>query len=245
VGIGFSEFKSQIKTLNNICGGLHPASTLCNTESKILHGKWSKSYYEEPIEEILSFLPKSLKRVLSVGCGWGRTEKLLIDKGAEVTGLPLDSVIGASASNFPINIIYGTLEDAIKSLRGEKFDTIIMTNLLHLIKEPLDIIDDLIKFLCEGGSLLLGGPNFEFLPHLLMRCLKRSDFKNINNYRESGINGLTIRSIRKKLMCLGVNSIKVKWYNSIIPSTLEKKGNAIARNYLARDWALIARLNNN
>ena len=98
LGLPLSSFKEQIKTIVDIGGKAHPASAICQTESKLLHGRWSKSYYEKTSEELLEMLPKSAKSVLSIGCGSGDTEVELKKHGIEVTAIPLDSIIGAAAT---------------------------------------------------------------------------------------------------------------------------------------------------
>jgi 2-polyprenyl-3-methyl-5-hydroxy-6-metoxy-1,4-benzoquinol methylase len=243
VGIEFDEFKTQIDVLIQISAGEHPATTLCNTETKILHGKWSKSYYEKPIPELLKLIPENINCVLSIGCGWGEFEKRLREKGADVVGLPLDSVIGAMAASRSVKIVYGSLLESFNSLKENKFDLIIMTNLIHLVQDATIVLKEIRKSLCKGGSLLLAGPNFDFFPHLLKRILKIGDFGKLNSYSESGISTVAVSKIKETLKILGFSVTNIKLFNSLLPQGINKVTPDRVAIYWSRDWVMHAVLN--
>ena len=110
MGSPIADVHDQIQTLMNIADGLHPASSLVQFESKVLNRRWAKSFYEKPCHELLALVPTEAKRILSVGCGSGDMEVALKNRGAEVTALPLDSVIGMAAEKRGIEVVYGTFE---------------------------------------------------------------------------------------------------------------------------------------
>src|SRR5208337_2196665 len=134
------KFKQQVETQLAIANGTHPATTLCRTECDLLHGAWSKDYYEDPQAEVLSLIPETAREILSVGCGWGATEVRLKERGAAVTALPLDSIIGAEAERLGIEVTYGTLADCLRKMDGRTFDCVLVTNLLHLLPNPREVI---------------------------------------------------------------------------------------------------------
>lgn len=211
VGLALAAFKEQIQTLLQIYNGTHPASTLCSTESKFLHGKWSKGYYEKPCPELLSLVPADAKTILSVGCGWGAAEAALKQRGAEVVALPLDSVIGAEAARRGIDVVYGTFEECLEKLGARQFDCVIISHLLHLQSDPKSIFERCCRFVREGGTLLAAGPNFSRLPTLINRRLGRGDYWKLRRYEDGGINVCAPRTFRKVAKNAGFNSMVVRW----------------------------------
>jgi len=189
-GVGLSDplFRAQIATLNAIRAGDLPTSRLLDTETRIYHRRWSKSYYEKPSEALLNAVPGDAKTVLSIGAGSGEIESLLAERGLAVTALPLDSVIGAAAEKRGIEVIYGTLNEGFVALRGYTFDAVLVPNLLHLLPEPLEFIDRVAKLVAPGGTLLVAGVNLDFLPLALRRLKNPSYYRGIDSYEKSGIN---------------------------------------------------------
>jgi len=213
VGLPFSLFQEQVKTLMDISNGTHPASTLCKTESKFLHRKWSKNYYEKPCEDVLNLMPDDAKNILSIGCGWGATEYTLKQRGANVTALPLDSVIGATAARLGIEVVYGTLAEGLTSLDDRRFDSVLISNLLHLQPDPGSVLEQCIQFAAPGGTLIIVGPNFKRLPILIKRALGHGDYRKLGSFEQSGIIACGPRSIAKIFCRAGFRLDVVKWWN--------------------------------
>jgi hypothetical protein len=159
-GVPLDGFKGQVQTLMDICNRSHPATTLCDVESRFLHNAWSKSYYEQPSSELLEMVPGRSKSILSVGCGFGESEVKLQGRGAKVTVLPLDSVAGAAAERRGLEVIYGTLAEGLEKLRGRRFDCVVVANLLHLLPDPWRILGECAGLVQKEGVLVISGPNF-------------------------------------------------------------------------------------
>jgi len=213
VGLMFDSFKDQVNTLMDIHAGTHPASTLCTEESKFLHCKWSKSHYEKPSDEVLNLVTEDAKTVLSIGCGWGATESQLKQRGAAVTALPLDSVIGASAARLGIEMVYGTLEEGLAKLKGRRFDCVLISNLLHLQPTPEFILEQCAQFITEGGTMVVVGPNFKRLPVLIRRVLGRGDYRKLRCFDQSGISTCGPGSLAKYFRRAGLHLDVVKWWH--------------------------------
>ena len=213
VGLMFDSFKDQVKTLMHINAGNHPASTLCTAESKFLHCKWSKSRYEKPNDNVLSLVTEDAKTVLSIGCGWGATESRLKQRGATVTALPLDSVIGASAAHLGIEMVYGTWEECLAKLIGRRFDCVHISNLLHLQPNPGFVLEQCAQFVTDGGTMVVVGPNFKRLPVLIRRALRRGDYRKLGSFDQSGISPCGPGSLAKYFRRAGFRLDVVKWWH--------------------------------
>jgi 2-polyprenyl-3-methyl-5-hydroxy-6-metoxy-1,4-benzoquinol methylase len=233
MGTPLAVFEEQLKTLASIADGAHPATVLCETtESGLLHGKWSKSYYEKPNDELLQTTPSDAKKILSVGCGWGVTEEALKQRGAQVTGLALDSVIGAEATKRGIDVVYGTLHESLRGMGGKTFDCIIMTDLLHLLPNPKQALRQCAQLVGTGGTLVLGGPNFDSLRMLTKRALGSGDYRKLRAFELGGINVLGPSTVAGCLKDSGFRVECVRWLGS---------GKGPLARLKAESWVLRAR----
>jgi 2-polyprenyl-3-methyl-5-hydroxy-6-metoxy-1,4-benzoquinol methylase len=234
LGLSVASLNKQIAALMRIADGDHPASTLFHLESKILHGAWSKSYYEKPDPEFLKFIPPGAKMVLSVGCGDGTLEDHLINNGFKVVALPLDSVIVSIAQNPKLAIIYGSFSECLRKLEGQTFDCVIVPNFLHLIPDPETILDRCADRLRSGGALLLTGPNFEHFKVLIKRFLRKGDYDLLGSFAKSGINVFSPSELGTKLKSSNLRVKNLCWYTA-------GQRNSSARKYrfTSRQWVTL------
>ena len=191
--------KEQVQTLLDIFAGVHPATTLWEQTLEFWNGWWQKPYYEKPREALLEILPHDAKTILSVGCGWGATETRLQQRGADVTALPLDSVVGAALARRGIETIYGTWDECLRILNGRTFDCVLMTDLLHLQQNPGRTLEQCSPFVRGGGSLFLSGPNFDRFPWWIKRTFGRGEFRKLRSFELSGINVCRPQSLARTL----------------------------------------------
>lgn len=241
LGLPLSSFKEQIKTLLDIGNHAHPASTLCEVESKLIHGRWSKSYYENPGEELLETLPNNAKSILSIGCGWGYTEVKLKKRGIEVTAIPLDSIIGAAAARLGINVVYGTLDECFTNLDSRQFDCVLVPNLLHLLPNPKTVLEQCSRFVREGGTLVINGPNLGRLPILIKRTFGMGDYGKLRSFAESGINMCSPQTFKKHIERQGLRVEPVKWIHQASPrhelsGIWARLGRLSAKDWIIRAW---------
>jgi len=236
-GIPLSAFNEQIQTLIAISKGAHPASNLSRAESRMPHSAWSKNYYERPIEEVLELVPDNIKTILSIGCGWGATEVKLKERGATVTAVPMDSIIGAVAARLGIDVIYGTLGECLKQLDDRAFDCVIMTNLLHLLPNPKDVVEQCSRFVRPGGAFVISGPNLGSTRVLAKRILGIGDYQKLRNFDESGIQLLGPAKLKAYLKKSGLNVAVLRWLNETSKRGIENK---LGRLW-AENWVLQAR----
>jgi SAM-dependent methyltransferase len=239
VGLPLSEFQAQIQTLMAILNNAHPAAVLCDTQSRMLHGRWSKLFYEKATEEVIRLVPEMAHSILSVGCGWGDTEVRLRERGAEIYALPLDSVIGAVAERRGINVVYGTLDEGLKRMGRRKFDCVLLTNVLHLLPDHWSALEHCARLVGVGGAFVVSGPNFELLPALAKRFWGWSDYGKLGNFAESGIRVFGVRRLKKELRRTGLRVGAVTWFNwpTRVPSAF-RAGRSLGR-FLAREWAIL------
>ena len=236
-GISLPSVKEQIQTQLDIASGIHPASKLCHSESRMMQGEWSKNYYELPNEELLALVPTNAKTILSIGCGWGATESKLMERGATITAMPLDSIIGVTAAHLGIDVVYGALDECFDQLEDRTFDCVIITGLLHLLPNPQLVVKQCAYLVCQGGSFVISGPNFGSARVLAKRLLSLRDYQKLRNFDESGINIVSPISLKGCLKNLGLNITAVRWLNGTSKSYVKRK----IRSLIAESWVLQAR----
>ncbi len=241
LGTSLSVIKEQIQTLMDICNGTHPASTLCPVESKIMHGRWSKSYDEKPCDELLGLVPAEAKTLLSVGCGSGAVEAKFIQRGMKLTALPLDSVVGAAAAHLGIEMIYGNWKEGLAQLAGRKFDCVLVTHLLHLQADPGRFLEACADHVGEGGTLLAAGPNFNRIPNRFKRTFGVNGHGKLRSFAESGVCTCGPGTLTAKIKNLGLEPAAVRWLDQeFLPGRLARLRLPLG-SLTARYWILQAR----
>lgn len=183
-------------------------------------------------------VPNDAATILSIGCGCGATEVKLKQRGAHVAALALDSVIGASVARRGIEVINGTLAECFRSLRGRKFDYILMSNLLHLLQDPWSVLREYDMLVRPGGGLIISGYNFDFLPHLLKRRLGIGDYRMLSDFNQSGVRPHRISTVKRELQRAGFQVESLQWFNPFLPKRLpflrHWPGQLMKRNWIIR-----------
>jgi SAM-dependent methyltransferase len=239
-GIPLSSFREHVQTLIDICNGVHPASTLCEVESKVPELMWSKRYDESLSRDLSGMVPPATKTVLSVGCGQGDAEVALRARGCSVTALPLDSVVGAAAARLGIEVVYGTLEECLEKMRERKFDCVLLTNLLHLLPDPWRILGECARLVREDGTLVIAGPNFYSIPILIKRALGWGDYKKLGGFAQSRINLHSMTAVKRQIESAGLSVSASRRINFNPPRNLTQTRRWL-RRFTPRDWIIQAR----
>jgi SAM-dependent methyltransferase len=242
LGPSLSAFKEQVSALMKMGTNGHRPAALCATEAMAFHGNWSKQYYEQPGREVLDLVPAGVKTVLSVGCGWGATEARLQERGAAVTALPLDPVIGAATALLGIEMIYGTLREGLESLATRQFDCVLVTNLLHFESDPKAVIASCCRLVRDGGALVISGPNFDRLPVWIKRTAGIGDYGKLRHFDQGGVSVCGPGTLAGSIKGAGLRIAAVRWANDppVIPNGVAVRAPRLG-SLTARSWVLQAR----
>jgi SAM-dependent methyltransferase len=190
------EFHRQISALMNLERAGLPRTLLFEPETKVSHRKWSKDYYEPVEQEVVSQIPRRVRSVLSVGCGWGALEGWLVQSGVRVVGIPMDSVIAACAEAKGVEIVYGGFKQTRNKLEGETFDCLLLACVLHLVNDPVAVLSSYAELLAPGGIVLATVPNFSQLTTRWRRFRGVGPYRHLGNYAKTGIHATTSGIIR-------------------------------------------------
>jgi SAM-dependent methyltransferase len=121
--------------------------------------RWSKMLYSKPDEKLLAAVPTSARNALVVGSGWGEDEAWLEQRGCEVCAIPLDIVFATLLRRRGIETVDGPFEKAVESLKGQRFDVVLLPYLLHLLPDPLAWLEKLRGLLESDGQIIASVAN--------------------------------------------------------------------------------------
>lgn len=202
-GLEKSQVDIQVSALLEIAKKGEPVPNPMCVESKLPGTRWIKSYYESSREDMLSMVPNGTGRVLSIGCGWGKTEEELMKKNVLVTAIPLDIVIGKLAETKGIRVIPESLENAPKILASEKYDVLLLSGLLHLVDEPEALLHEYKKLLVNDGLIIVSCPNLKHIGVRVRRYMGQVDLKGLDDYQKSGVHITSSRVVCSWLRSTG------------------------------------------
>jgi 2-polyprenyl-3-methyl-5-hydroxy-6-metoxy-1,4-benzoquinol methylase len=234
--VTLNAFNAQLDALAQVNEGVHPAATLCKVESEKMPGYWQKSYYEKPRAELIGAIPGMSKTVLSIGCGWGETERLLQEQGRAVTAIPLDSIIGKVAEERGIEVVYGELDEALSLLGKRRFDCVLIPNLLHLQSDPSEFLTKCAEAVALNGSLVVAGPNFQRFTWRLKRLLRLGDYGKLRYQEECGLHRIEPRQLGNYLSSLGFDSGLALWVDHEIHERPLRNIRVSLGSHTARSW---------
>lgn len=197
VGVNQTELQAQIEALLDIARYKREPIRLFNTETKLRRITHSKDYYEPIREEVISSIPGSARSVLSFGCGWGATEKRLIQQGLRVVAVPLDPVICISAASKGVEMMHGDLCTVMARLDGERFDCVLCLNVLHLVREPALVLWWLRGLLSPQSTLIIQAPNMMSVPAIRQRLRGAWGARFKLDYESTGVHFSSVGQMRR------------------------------------------------
>ena len=209
MGVSNADLQLQLDALISMASNGKAPDELFKGETALKQGRWSKSYYEEGVEDLIGMMPSKTKDVLSIGCGRGATEGILVEQGMRVTAVPLDSVIGACAKARGVEIVPSDSEKALDALSGRSFDCILFMNVLEHLPNPVGILSRYAKLLSADGVVLISVPNVNHIKvwHDLLRggitWRQRYDFE------KSRLHFTTMNVVKRWLKRSGMKVVNV------------------------------------
>jgi 2-polyprenyl-3-methyl-5-hydroxy-6-metoxy-1,4-benzoquinol methylase len=196
VGVNGVELHAQIGTLLEIAQQKREPAQLFNAEPKFPRSSLAKNYYEPVNEEVMSSIPHSVRSVLSLGCGLGLTERKLVERGLRVAAVPLDPVICSGAAANGVEMVYGDLRAAKAQLETEKFDCVLCLNVLHLVREPAELLSWLRSLLSSDSVLIIQTPNMMSVPAIRERLRGPQDARFAMDYDLTGVHFSSVGKMR-------------------------------------------------
>lgn len=243
LGIGAADFERQIRALMEIHSNGRSRQELFSTETRLVQGLWSKFYYEPPREDLLAAVPPGAKRVLSVGCGWGVLEAKLVQKGIEVVGIPLDAVIGSCAQARGVKLTPPNFEEAFATLAHERFDCIILSDVLQHIHQPFPVLARAAALLSPKGRMIASVPNFNALKVWRDLLKGRIPFGAKRDFQKGLIHFTTRRMVRDWFRRSRLELVQAACGMGERLRPYARWSGGLLTEWLASDWVFVGRRN--
>jgi 2-polyprenyl-3-methyl-5-hydroxy-6-metoxy-1,4-benzoquinol methylase len=241
LGIDDSELRRQIKALLQIGqNGSHPPS-LFETETKVSRFYYSKDYYEPVRPEVVSAIPREVQSVLSVGCGWGAMEGHLAEKGLRVSAVPLDPVIPGGAEAKGVEMINGDLAQARRELANRTFDCLLLSNVLHLVPNPVEVLSNFATLLPGGGMAVAVAPNTARLAASWKVIRHKGIFEDLACYERTGVHRVSRDVLCSWFRAAGMRVEKVTEVFGRFAQKVGKFALGMLDQWMADEFVAIAR----
>jgi len=211
MGIKNKDLEVQISTMKQIEKNAKSSKTLFRTKTKLKLPIWDKKYYEPARFDIINLIPKYCDKVLSIGCGSGSTEYELVKKGKAVTGIPVDSIIGASAEVKGIQILEPDFEKALSRLKGHKFNCLLFIDILQFLDDPVKIMHKFNEVLEEDGLFIVSLPNLNHISvfrKIILRDPMYDEIIGVRDYQKSGLQYTSKAIIKKWFHLCGIKNVR-------------------------------------
>jgi SAM-dependent methyltransferase len=186
VGVDEAEMRAQVGTMLRLAEDASAPAPLLNTETKLWRRMYSKAYDEPLNSEVLSMIPPEARTVLSVGCGSGATECWLAAKGLRVVAVPLDPVVCGSAAKRGVEMVFGDFHVAKGKLRNERFDCLLFQNVLHLARDPVEVLSLFRDNMSMESVMIIQAPNMLSVPEVWRRIRNPHRYQGLGSYNLSG-----------------------------------------------------------
>lgn len=108
----------------------------------------------------LSALIKCGESVLDVGCSYGATATIVTGRGGAWTGIEIDLRCCEYLKSRGLRYYKGSIEQ-FAEISKERFDTIIFSQVLEHLYDPLSALGAARRILTDNGRILLSMPNYE------------------------------------------------------------------------------------
>jgi 2-polyprenyl-3-methyl-5-hydroxy-6-metoxy-1,4-benzoquinol methylase len=121
----------------------------------------SPGYYACVRRDIAALLPPRTSQVLEIGCASGGTMAWLRSQRAiaRAVGVELVTQQAALARQVFDEVIEGSVEAALPSLAGRRFDLILALDVLEHVPDPWEVLRQLRTLQPAGGVLIASIPN--------------------------------------------------------------------------------------
>lgn len=247
LGVNEDDHRLQVRALLDVLQGKLSKHELLATEKPIT-SNWDKHYYEPCRTDLLEHIPSEAVKILSVGCGSGTTEAHLMTAGKEVTALPLDSVIGRLVERVGVRLLPPDFSEAFELLGDERFDAIVLGDILQHLKKPVDILSRLGRHLEPLGVIVGSVPNLGPVRRISARLVMRNHNMFMRNHKwesvgrgfaDTALQVTSSRSTRKWLQESGLRLVDMRFDGC--SAILRRLGPVLPGDLIAPSIVFVAR----
>lgn len=190
-------------------------------EPTVKYDSKTANYFEDCRDEMAAYVPASAQKMLEIGCGNAAfAQRLKASRQIHVTAVEAHPPAAAVASQRVDRLVQRAWDDALPELLGERFDCIVMNDVLEHLVDPWTVLTQLQGLLTKDGCVVASIPNVRYVP-VLKEYLQEAQFR----YRQDGVMDRThLRFFTKKSMLDmfsatgyrvdridGINGVRLPW----------------------------------
>lgn len=154
--------------------------------------------FKRPLKAFIEALPEGA-RVLDVGCGQGKTLKMLLALRPDVKAHGMD--ISDVRAHLPSEVSFkqGDLEQLSELYAGESFDAVICQHVIEHLVYPMGLMNAMNAVLRGGGTLYLETPNWTRLFAPFSHFYFYNDYTHVRPFSRMGMTRLLLDFSFEKL----------------------------------------------
>lgn len=166
-----------------------------------------KSFKFSSHEKLINFVPPN-SQVLDVGCSKGYIAREIKKKGCSVVGIDLNNEDLNEAKKHCDRTILG---DVTKKDIKEKFDVIILGDIIEHVSQPADLLKKLHGNLNKGGHILISTPNIVNIYPRLKIFLGSFDYEDIGFFDRTHLRFFTLKTFKKMIADSGYSIVSLEF----------------------------------
>ena len=158
-------------------------------------------------------------RVLDIGCGAATTSREIAKRGNEVIGIDSDPgavEIAATRLTRAIRANILDFDDLAAQFGGQKFDVIILADVLEHLSWPLDPLRRYLQFLAPGGRLLVSLPNVALWSVRLSLLAGRFQYEDTGVLDRTHLRFFTRSTARRLLETAGLEIVRTTYNPGLV-----------------------------
>ncbi|MBI1807850.1 MAG: class I SAM-dependent methyltransferase [Ignavibacteria bacterium] len=179
-----------------------------------LYKEKNVAYFSGTRPEIISLVPRGIKKLLDVGCGNGDLAYVAKTSLAiqEVVGVELYKPAAEVARTKLDRVIEGNIEELALHFPDGHFDCIVCADVLEHTKDPWLVLRKLRRCLNDEGVLIASIPNLRHIDPILMILFDRFEYEESGILDKTHLRFFSLRTMRKMFDETGYK-ILTEWTN--------------------------------
>lgn len=172
------------------------------------------TYFTNPRDDVLAFLPDDAQIVLDVGCAAGAFGAQLKMRGMTVWGIEVNAAQAGIAETVLDRVLVGSVEVCLENVPEGFVDCIFCNDVLEHLLDPWAVVQRLVTRLRSGGTFVCSIPNIRHVS-VLKALLQEGTW----DYQDAGIRDkthlrfFTASSMRALLTGAGLEVVEQKGIN--------------------------------
>jgi len=116
-----------------------------------------------PRTDLVELIPPGARRILDVGCGMGKTGRVLRERGfEEIFGVEVDPSAADQARPFYKEVIVGDVDGDVLPFGKGFFDCIVYGDVLEHLVDPWKVLQRHREILRDDGTIICSIPNIRY-----------------------------------------------------------------------------------